>query len=62
MSCMISVLLQQCSSTSNPAARMIRAVVLNSRFKCSGGDRDEIEGVTEISEKFRNSKKYSSSN
>ena len=47
---MISVLVQQCSSTSNPAARMIRAAVLNSRFKCSSGACVEIEGVLEISD------------
>ena len=61
MFCMISVLAQQCSSTSNPAARIIRAAVLNSRFKCSSGACEEIVGVMEISEKIRNSKKYSSS-
>ena len=54
MPCTISVLVQQCSSISNPAARMIRAavmlyLVLNSRFKCSSGAWEEIEGVMEIS-------------
>ena len=48
---MISVLVQQCSSTSNPAERIIRAAVLNSRFKCSSGVCVEIEGDVEISEK-----------
>ena len=38
------------SSTSNPAARKIRAAVLNSRFKCSSGACGEIEGVMEISD------------
>ena len=63
MSCMILVLVQRCSSTSNPAARMIRAAVLNRRFKCSSGVCVEIEGVVEISENKigKNSKEYSSS-
>ena len=60
MSCMMSVLVQQCSSTSNPAARMTRAAVLNSRFKCSSGACVEIEGVMEISQKKTELKKYSS--
>ena len=54
MSCMLSVLVQQCSSTSNRAVRVIRAAVLNSRFKCSSGACEEIEGVKEISENFQN--------
>ena len=48
---MISVLVQQCSSTSIPAARMMRAAVLNRCFECSSGVCVEIEGVMEISEK-----------
>ena len=60
MPCMMSVLVQQCSSTSNPAERMIRAAVLNSRFKYSSGGCVEIEGVMEISEKNRNSERYRS--
>ena len=47
---MMTVLVQQRSSTSNPVARMIRAGVLNSRFKCSSGACVEIEGDMEISE------------
>ena len=53
---MISVLVQQCSSTSIPAARMIRAAVLNSCFECSSDVCVEFEGVMEISEKNKKQK------
>ena len=59
MSCIISVLVQQRSRTSNPAARMIQAAVLNSRFKRSSDVCVEIGSVMEISENSWNSKKYS---
>ena len=63
MSCMMSGLVQQCSSISNPAARMLRAAIFNSRFKCSSGACVEIEGVMEVSEisKVHKLQKYSSS-
>ena len=49
MSCMMPVLVQQCSSTSNPATRVIRVAILKSRFKCSRGACVGIEGAMEIS-------------
>ena len=55
-----AILVQHCGSIGNPAARMIRAATLSSRFKCSSSACGEIGGVMESSEKIRNSKKYSS--
>ena len=48
----VPVLVQKCSSTSNPAARMVQAAALNSRFKCRSCACIEIEGVMEISDFF----------
>ena len=60
MTWIMPVLVQQPSSTSISAVRMIRAAIFNIRFKCNSGACVEIEGVAEISEFIRNTKKYSS--